>query len=874
MSIKGISIEINGNVTPLQKALKSVNVESRALQQELREVEKYLKLDPSSTEALSQKQRLLAQSLENTSEKLNTLKKAQENNDKAIKSGNITTEQYKKNLNDLDKQISKTETQQKTAQKTLEKNYKAMENASKSSLSYKVQLSDLDKNLDKINSRLKDTNSALKLDPKNLELVINKTRDLKNSADITAEKIKVLKDEQKKLADELGKDFRTNEKYNKLQNELIKTETQFKNLSKNASQSAENLEEITKATDKLDDKLKKNPFEKGNESLKKFNKSAIAVGLSISAIASKTGIDLDSALAKVSTLFGDTIVDTDNLRKKIFDLASATGFTATELSEGLYEALSAGVEVSGDMSEALNFLESSTNLARGGFTTIKGSVDATTSIMNTYGISLDEAKKVTDQLIMTQNKGKTTVDELKDSIADVAPVASNLGVSFEEVAASLSTMTASGTPTTKAVTQLNAAITSFTKPNKVMVKGLQSTIDEFVKNGKITGKNAEIYADLSKKLTVTNNKINENKSAIAQGSDNSKELAKTNIELLRTSDELGQSISDVSAEFGVTILESVGLQGALELLSTGLEGSENQMVQALGSNEAYKASMQLTGEQSAVFVENLNAITNSAGSAEQASAKMADTTEVKLKKSWENFKKILEPIYKNIIIPLIDQLEKFSEWATQNGPVISAIITAIAVAFVGWNVATMIDTVVKSIKSWKLATEGLSLANTLLNLVLNANPLTLIITLLSAVAGAVVYAYQKFEWFRNAVEAIWKTIQGFFSKIGNFFSNTKKTIEVDGRINYTRSFDDSRGFNEHLYEIPNYGYNKTVDLYNSATLNLERGTASLNTNSYSSTSNNNNVFNINVDGNVNDDKTIKKIAEKINRELGKKMKKR
>lgn len=874
MSIKGISIEINGNVTPLQKALKSVNVESRALQQELREVEKYLKLDPSSTEALSQKQRLLAQSLENTSEKLNTLKKAQENNDKSVKSGTITTEQYKKNLNDLDKQISKTETQQKTAQKTLEKNYKAMENASKSSLNYKVQLSDLDKNLDKINSRLKDTNSALKLDPKNLELVINKTRDLKNSSDITAEKIKVLKDEQKKLADELGKDFRTNEKYNKLQNELIKTETQFKNLSKNASESAENLEEITKATDKLDDKLKKNPFEKGNESLKKFNKSAIAVGLSISAIASKTGIDLDSALAKVSTLFGDTIVDTDNLRKKIFDLASATGFTATELSEGLYEALSSGVEVSGDMSEALNFLESSTKLARGGFTTIKGSVDATTSIMNTYGISLDEAKKVTDQLIMTQNKGKTTVDELKDSIADVAPVASNLGVSFEEVAASLSTMTASGTPTTKTVTQLNAAITSFTKPNKVMVKGLQSTIDEFVKNGKITGKNAEIYADLSKKLTVTNNKINENKSAIAQGSDNSKELAKTNIELLRTSDELGQSISDVSAEFGVTILESVGLQGALELLSTGLEGSENQMVQALGSNEAYKASMQLTGEQSAVFVENLNAITNSAGSAEQASAKMADTTEVKLKKSWENFKKVLEPIYKNVIIPLIDQLEKFSKWATENGPVISAILTSIAVAFVGWNVATIIDTVVKSIKSWKLATDGLSLANTLLNLVLNANPLTLIITLLSAVAGAVVYAYQKFEWFRNAVEAIWKTIRGFFSTIGNFFSSAKKTIEVDGRINYTRSFDDSKGFNEYFYEIPNYGYNKTVDLYNSATLNFERGTASLNTSNYSSTSNNNNIFNINVDGNINEDKTIKKIAEKINRELGKKMKKR
>ncbi len=72
--IKGLTIAINGETTGLDKALSGVNKKSRDLQSELREVERLLKLDPGNTELLAQKQKLLADAVAGTKEKLETLK--------------------------------------------------------------------------------------------------------------------------------------------------------------------------------------------------------------------------------------------------------------------------------------------------------------------------------------------------------------------------------------------------------------------------------------------------------------------------------------------------------------------------------------------------------------------------------------------------------------------------------------------------------------------------------------------------------------------------------------------------------------------------------------------------------------------------------
>ena len=74
--IQGITVEIGGNTTKLQNALKDVNGQIKSTQSQLKDVNKLLKLDPGNTELLAQKHKLLAEAASETKEKLATLKTA------------------------------------------------------------------------------------------------------------------------------------------------------------------------------------------------------------------------------------------------------------------------------------------------------------------------------------------------------------------------------------------------------------------------------------------------------------------------------------------------------------------------------------------------------------------------------------------------------------------------------------------------------------------------------------------------------------------------------------------------------------------------------------------------------------------------------
>lgn len=92
--IKGITVEIGGDTTKLQTALKGVNTEIRNTQSQLRDVEKLLKLDPGNTQLLVQKQRLLRDAVAETKQKLETLKTAAEQANAALANGDISQDQY------------------------------------------------------------------------------------------------------------------------------------------------------------------------------------------------------------------------------------------------------------------------------------------------------------------------------------------------------------------------------------------------------------------------------------------------------------------------------------------------------------------------------------------------------------------------------------------------------------------------------------------------------------------------------------------------------------------------------------------------------------------------------------------------------------
>ena len=92
--IKGITVEIGGDTTGLEKALKSVNTTIRNTQSQLKDVNRLLKLDPSNTELLSQKQRALKDAIGATKEKLDSLKQAQEQAKQQLENGDLGQDKY------------------------------------------------------------------------------------------------------------------------------------------------------------------------------------------------------------------------------------------------------------------------------------------------------------------------------------------------------------------------------------------------------------------------------------------------------------------------------------------------------------------------------------------------------------------------------------------------------------------------------------------------------------------------------------------------------------------------------------------------------------------------------------------------------------
>ena len=124
--IKGLVIEIGADTTKLESALKSVNSTIKTTQAELKDVEKLLKLDPTNTDLLAQKQKALQGAISATKEKLEALKTAQEQAKTALENGDLGQDKY----NALQREIIETEQELKNLQSEAQNAHSALEKIS------------------------------------------------------------------------------------------------------------------------------------------------------------------------------------------------------------------------------------------------------------------------------------------------------------------------------------------------------------------------------------------------------------------------------------------------------------------------------------------------------------------------------------------------------------------------------------------------------------------------------------------------------------------------------------------------------------------------------------------------------------------------
>ena len=319
--------------------------------------------------------------------------------------------------------------------------------------SFNKGMKKMDRNVRATSKNVRELSKSLKIEWNN-DRFLEAQKNAKTAIGQTEEKAKSLRKRLEYL-DEVGTD-KSSAEYKKLQSEIVKTDSKAVLLRKK-------LEKINALKfDRISKKLKKvgsNLSSMGQKMTQNVTMPILAMG----AAATKMAVDLDTGLRKVSTLFGEVNVDTENLKKQVQDLSVEAGIAATELSEGLYQALSAGVVVTEDMTEAMEFLKIATDLSIGGFTSTAKAVDAMTTVMNSYGMEVSEAARISDMFIATQDKGKTTVDKLASSMSKVIPTAVALGVEFEGVMASLAGLTAKGFSTAEAATSLKQVFAQLAK---------------------------------------------------------------------------------------------------------------------------------------------------------------------------------------------------------------------------------------------------------------------------------------------------------------------------------------------------------------------------------------------------------------------------
>lgn len=171
------------------------------------------------------------------------------------------------------------------------------------------------------------------------------------------------------------------------------------------------------------------------------------------------GARFNVQMARVWTMAGGGINNFKALRKEARGLSADFGKSGAEMAQGMYNALSAGV----DRSNLESFMRSAAQVAVADGSDISVAVDGITTVLNAFGIESAKTEQVTDQLFQTVKMGKTSFGELAASLSNTASVAAATGIPLEQILAHIATLTAQGTPAAQATTQIRQSIIGLNK---------------------------------------------------------------------------------------------------------------------------------------------------------------------------------------------------------------------------------------------------------------------------------------------------------------------------------------------------------------------------------------------------------------------------
>lgn len=216
------------------------------------------------------------------------------------------------------------------------------------------------------------------------------------------------------------------------------------------------------------------------------NKSAVMGGAlaAASGLNAKAAGDFEQGMNNVSTLIDTNVENLGAMKKELLGIAKESPKAIADLTEGLYNIRSAGV----DAADQFKVLKASEMLAVTGLSSTAESVDVLTSTLNAFNLKGDEALNVANVFLKVVKAGKTNMAEFAQGFGSVAGVVASSGIKIDEYGAAVAAMTTTGLKANNAHTQMSAALSSLTRSSKEQVEifnqlGAKSFKDLVAKSG-------------------------------------------------------------------------------------------------------------------------------------------------------------------------------------------------------------------------------------------------------------------------------------------------------------------------------------------------------------------------------------------------------
>ena len=418
----------------MEKALSGV-------EQSLKDVNKLLKLDPTNTELLNQKQKLLQQSISETKNRLETLKQASEQAAKTA--GNYDA--WKEAYTPIQEEIVKT-----------------------------------NEKMDKLKKSMKSMEESGQIDTEEY-------KKLQTEVDQSSDRLKELKAQKKQVDDEFGQPI-SPEGFDSLQREIVETEQKLKSLKETTGSASANLAKVSAVSGEFGNKVKG-----VGQSLLPVTGALTGVGAASTVMAN----NFNDAMSQAAGALDKPMSEMEDLRQLAIQTGQDTVFSATDAGNAITELAKGGLTEADIKAGAL---KTTMDLAASSGMDLGEAANVVVQAMGAFGLSANESAEAANALAGAAAASSTDVEPLTQALAQCSAGAKNAGWSIQETTAVLARFADAGIEGSDAGTSLKTMLQRLAAPTDSAATMIEQLgIQTRDSNGDLLGA-SEIAEELQNKL--------------------------------------------------------------------------------------------------------------------------------------------------------------------------------------------------------------------------------------------------------------------------------------------------------------------------------------------------------------------------------------